>query len=96
MKRVSFDPKANLNQNDDLSEEDSDKSSPKEEVKQTFTKKIKMINFKKLDDDFEIPQDWQREREMGKGAYGKVMECTYVPLNQSFAVKRFERIFADE
>ena len=55
MKRVSFDPKANLNQNDDLSEEDSDKSSPKEEVKQTFTKKIKMINFKKLDDDFEIP-----------------------------------------
>jgi len=33
---------------------------------------------------------------MGKGAYGKVMECTYKPLNQSFAVKRFERMFDDE
>ena len=33
---------------------------------------------------------------MGKGAYGKVMECTYKPYNQSFAVKRFERIFEDE
>ena len=33
---------------------------------------------------------------MGIGAYGKVMECTYKPLNQSFAVKRFERIFQDE
>jgi hypothetical protein len=40
-----------------------------------------MINFKKLDDDFEIPDDWNREREMGKGAYGKVMECVYKPCN---------------
>ena len=33
---------------------------------------------------------------MGKGAYGKVMECIYKPLGQSFAVKRFEKIFQDE
>ena len=24
------------------------------------------------------------------------MECTYLPINKSFAVKRFERIFSDE
>ena len=49
------------------------------------------INFKKLDEDFEIPeQDWTREKTMGAGAYGKVMECMYKPLGISFAVKRFE------
>jgi hypothetical protein len=49
-----------------------------------------LINFKKLDIDFEVPQNWTRERVMGVGAYGKVMECTYTPEMQSFAVKRFE------
>jgi len=29
-------------------------------------------------------------RTMGTGAYGKVMECFYTPLSQSFAIKRFE------
>lgn len=55
------------------------------------------INFKKLDEDFEIPEEnWQREKTMGSGAYGKVMECKYKPLDISFAVKRFEQIFKDE
>ena len=55
------------------------------------------INFKRLDDDFEIPEEkWSREKTMGAGAYGKVMECTYKPLGISFAVKRFESIFKDE
>jgi hypothetical protein len=50
------------------------------------------LNLKKLDDDFLIPdeQDWVREKTMGIGAYGKVMECFYKPLSISFAVKRFE------
>jgi hypothetical protein len=49
------------------------------------------LNFKKLDDDFQIPsENWSRERTMGVGAYGKVMECTYTPEMHSFAVKRFE------
>ena len=50
------------------------------------------LNLKKLDDDFLIPdkQDWAREKTMGVGAYGKVMECFYKPLSISFAVKRFE------
>lgn len=34
------------------------------------------LNFKKLDDDFLIPNDdWIREKTLGTGAYGKVMEC---------------------
>jgi len=33
---------------------------------------------------------------MGRGAYGKVMECIFKPNEMSFAVKRFERIFQDE
>jgi hypothetical protein len=36
------------------------------------------LNLKKLDADFEIPEDnWTREKLMGTGAYGKVMECIY-------------------
>jgi hypothetical protein len=82
VKSVSFyNGNNNLTKNqEDLSETGSE-ISPKEEAKQNFTKKIKMINFKKLDDDFEIPTDWKREKEMGKGAYGKVMECVYLPSN---------------
>lgn len=54
--------------------------------------------MKNLDEDFEIPDDgnWTREKTMGYGAYGKVMECIYIPMGMSFAVKRFERIFQDE
>ena len=50
------------------------------------------LNFKKLDDDFLIPDEskWKREKTMGQGAYGKVMEIIYLPLGQAFAVKRFE------
>lgn len=49
------------------------------------------LNFKKMDEDFLIPNDdWKREKTLGVGAYGKVMECTYEPLDTSFAVKRFE------
>lgn len=52
------------------------------------------LNLKKLDEDFEIPSDnWKREKTMGTGAYGKVMECIYKPLGQAFAVKRFEKMF---
>jgi len=41
------------------------------------------LNFKKLDDDFLIPSDdkWRREKTLGTGAYGKVMECTYLPID---------------
>jgi hypothetical protein len=37
------------------------------------------LNFKRLDDDFEVPDNgnWTKERTMGQGAYGKVMECIY-------------------
>ena len=39
------------------------------------------LNLKKLDADFEIPEEtWTREKTMGTGAYGKVMECIYKPL----------------
>ena len=41
------------------------------------------MNLKKLDADFEIPEEnWTREKTMGAGAYGKVMECIYKPLGQ--------------
>lgn len=55
------------------------------------------MNFRKMDNDFLIPNDdWIREKILGTGAYGKVMECTYEPLDATFAVKRFERIFENE
>jgi len=55
------------------------------------------LNFKKLDEDFLIPNDdWVRERTLGTGAYGKVMECSYEPLDANFAVKRYEQIFGDD
>lgn len=56
------------------------------------------LNFTKLDNDFEIPEDgnWTRGKQMGQGAYGKVMECFHKPTKEGFAVKRFERIFKDE
>ena len=55
------------------------------------------INLKSLNDDFEIPDDghWEREKLIGQGAYGKVMECYHKPSTTSFAVKRFEDIFKD-
>ena len=58
----------------------------------------KKLNLKALDDDFEIPDNgkWTRDKTMGSGAYGKVMECIYEPLDESFAVKRFERVFENE
>ena len=68
------------------------------ETLQSEEKKSKksFLNFKKLDEDFEIPEEnWIRDKTMGMGAYGKVMECIYKPLGQSFAVKRFEKIFGD-
>ena len=49
------------------------------------------LNLKAIDEDFLIPDtNWKREKIMGVGAYGKVMECTYMPYNLGFAVKRFE------
>ena len=55
------------------------------------------LNLKSLNDDFEIPDDghWEREKLIGQGAYGKVMECFHKPKCISFAVKRFEDIFKD-
>lgn len=55
------------------------------------------LNLKSLNDDFEIPLDdnWLREKVIGLGAYGKVMECYHKPSGMSFAVKRFENIFRD-
>lgn len=56
------------------------------------------LNLKSLNDDFEIPLDdnWLREKVIGQGAYGKVMECYHKPTGMSFAVKRFENIFRDK
>lgn len=60
-------------------------------------KRFSGLNFKRLDEDFLLPnEDWERDRTMGQGAYGKVMECIYKPLQFAFAVKRFEQIFSDE
>ena len=65
-------------------------SLPNKQFKKGF------LNLKKLDADFEIPEEnWTREKTMGAGAYGKVMECIYKPLGQPFAVKRFENMFSD-
>ena len=56
------------------------------------------LNLKSLNDDFEIPSDgnWEREKIMGQGAYGKVMECYHRTSGYYFAVKRFEDIFKDK
>ena len=56
------------------------------------------LKLKSLNDDFEIPEDghWEREKIIGQGAYGKVMECYHKPSGVSFAVKRFEDIFKDQ
>ena len=55
------------------------------------------LNLKSLNDDFIIPSDgnWVREKIMGQGAYGKVMECYHKTSGFSFAVKRFDDIFKD-
>lgn len=55
------------------------------------------LNLKSLNDDFIIPSDgnWVKEKIMGQGAYGKVMECYHKPSGFSFAVKRFDDIFKD-
>ena len=38
------------------------------------------LDFKKLDEDFLLPNDdWERVKQVGQGAYGKVMECKYLP-----------------
>ena len=61
-------------------------------------KKFKSLNFGKLDEDFEIPDDgtWERRRTMGQGAYGKVMECRHLKTATNFAVKRCENVFKEE
>ena len=68
----------------------------KKSVTYNFKSKPGLLNLKKLDDDFEIPENWKKLRTMGQGAYGKVMECLHIPTNQTFAVKRFEKVFSDE
>ena len=72
-----------------------EKQSPKivkfDQEDEPVKKKKSLLNFSKLDDDFEVPSDdWNKMRTMGSGAYGKVMECFYKPMAQSFAIKRFE------
>jgi len=60
-------------------------------------KKKGFLDFRRLDEDFVLPNErWDREKTMGAGAYGKVMECVYKPLNETFAVKRFEQIADSE
>ncbi len=63
----------------------------------TQPKKRGFLDFRRLDEDFELPNDsWERQKTMGQGAYGKVMECFYKPLKQTFAVKRFEQVSDSE
>ena len=54
--------------------------TPQSPETQPQIKSKSFINFKNLDQDFYIPaENWTRERVMGVGAYGKVMECIYTP-----------------
>jgi len=47
----------------------------------TQPKKRGFLDFRRLDEDFELPNDsWERQKTMGQGAYGKVMECLFKPL----------------
>ena len=60
---------------------------------------MRKLGLNRLNDDFLLPGDgkvWKHEKELGHGAYGKVMECNYIPHDYPFAIKRFENIFTIE
>jgi len=59
VKKVSFVAgRTDSSKNLETYSEPGSNESPKEESKESLVKRVKMINFKKLDEDFEIPEDW--------------------------------------
>lgn len=54
------------------------------------------LSMMDLNADFIVPETFEKLRNLGKGAYGKVMEVLHIETQQKFAVKRFDDVFSKE
>ena len=43
-----------------------------------------------------VPSDFRKQKKLGKGAYGKVMQVLHTPSQRTFAIKRYEEIFSND
>jgi serine/threonine protein kinase len=43
-----------------------------------------------------VPPEFRKEKKLGKGAYGKVMQVYHIPTKRSYAIKRFEEVFSND
>lgn len=54
------------------------------------------VGFQSLNQDFVLPPDFTKVKQLGKGVYGKVMHIVHKPSQRDYACKRFEYVFGDE
>jgi serine/threonine protein kinase len=54
------------------------------------------LAFDDLNEDFVVPSDFRKQKKLGKGAYGKVMQVLHTPSQRTFAMKRYEEIFSND
>ena len=54
------------------------------------------LDVRSLNKDFDLPSNFELEKTIGKGVYGKVMQVEDSDNGQKYAIKKFERIFAND
>lgn len=54
------------------------------------------VGFSALNTDFIMPEEFVKVKQLGKGAYGKVMQIVHKPSGREYACKRFEHVFSDD
>ena len=54
------------------------------------------LGFQDLTVDFKLPDDFQKIKKLGRGAFGKVMQIIHTPSGRQYACKRFEHVFFDD
>jgi serine/threonine protein kinase len=54
------------------------------------------MSFEDLNKDFMLPDNYRKIKKLGAGAYGKVIQVSYLPTKKTYAVKRFEEVFTKE
>lgn len=53
------------------------------------------MGFYSLNQDFELPSDFNLVKKLGKGAYGQVMQILHMPSQREYACKRYEHVYSD-
>ena len=60
-----------------------------------FGKNKLSLGFYNLNSDFELPDEFNLVKKLGKGAYGRVMQILHMQSQREYACKRYEHVFSD-